>query len=49
MESREDNERLESEQPAWVAYAKAGLLLGMALMFYLLGQSMVAHHFFSGE
>ncbi len=49
MGSQEDEASLEIEQPAWVGYAKTAILLGMVAMFYWLGQSMVANHFFSGQ
>jgi hypothetical protein len=38
----------EIEAPAWIGAVKALLLLAMVGAFFLLGQSMVQHHFFTG-
>jgi hypothetical protein len=39
---------LEEEERAWLGFAKFLLLLMMTVMFLMLGQSMVQHHFFTG-
>jgi hypothetical protein len=48
MEAHKDNEDQDIEQPMWVGAVKALLLLVMVGAFFLLGQSMVRHHFFTG-
>jgi hypothetical protein len=48
MDAHKDKADHEIEQPAWVGAMKAVLLLAMVGAFFLLGQSMVQHHFFTG-
>jgi hypothetical protein len=48
MDAQKDNADHNMEQPAWVGPVKALLLLAMVSAFFLLGQSMVQHHFFTG-
>ena len=38
----------EEHLPAWIGVGKFLLLAFFTVMLYLLGQSMVRHHFFSG-
>ena len=48
MEAHKDQADHETEQPLWMEAVKAVLLLAMVGAFFLLGQSMVQHHFFTG-
>ncbi len=48
MQARKDDADQEIEQPVWVNLVRAILLLAMVGTFFLLAQSMVQHHFFTG-
>jgi hypothetical protein len=48
MVAKRDNKGPKEQQPAWVGFTKFLLLLTMTGLFFLLGQSMVRHHFFTG-
>ena len=48
MVSKRDNTGPEENQRPWLGFGKFVLLMLMVVMFFLLGQSMVQHHFFTG-
>ena len=48
MVSKRDNTGPEENQWPWLGFGKFVLLMLMVAMFFLLGQSMVQHHFFTG-
>jgi hypothetical protein len=48
LHEREHEESRDQQVPTWVGVARFLVLILFAVVLFLLGQSMVRHHFFTG-